>query len=158
MTGEELRALREQRGLSRPALAALAAVHPDTVRYWERKVTVDLRGFAPKLLLRAMGLDRFLQTNLPPGSLSHRGNSPAYARARGEVLENAPQFDVMTVYTMQCCARTRSGNACRANAIPGKTRCRFHGGLSSGPKTPEGRKRIAEAQRKRWARWRAERK
>jgi hypothetical protein len=36
-------------------------------------------------------------------------------------------------------------------------RCRQHGGLSSGPKTAEGRARIAEAVRARWARWRSER-
>jgi hypothetical protein len=34
---------------------------------------------------------------------------------------------------------------------PGKRRCRFHGGLSTGPKTEEGRARIAEAQRRRWS-------
>ena len=32
----------------------------------------------------------------------------------------------------------------------GKARCRFHGGLSAGPKTEAGRARIAEAQRRRW--------
>ena len=32
----------------------------------------------------------------------------------------------------------------------GKARCRFHGGLSTGPKTETGRRRIAEAQRRRW--------
>jgi hypothetical protein len=32
----------------------------------------------------------------------------------------------------------------------GKARCRFHGGLSTGPKTEAGRARIAEAQRRRW--------
>ncbi len=32
----------------------------------------------------------------------------------------------------------------------GKARCRFHGGLSTGPKTAAGRARIAEAQRRRW--------
>jgi hypothetical protein len=32
----------------------------------------------------------------------------------------------------------------------GKARCRFHGGLSTGPKTEAGRSRIAEAQRRRW--------
>jgi uncharacterized protein YjiS (DUF1127 family) len=32
----------------------------------------------------------------------------------------------------------------------GKARCRFHGGLSTGPKTQAGRARIAEAQRRRW--------
>jgi len=33
---------------------------------------------------------------------------------------------------------------------PGKRRCRFHGGLSAGANTSEGRARIAEAQRRRW--------
>jgi hypothetical protein len=36
----------------------------------------------------------------------------------------------------------------------GKARCRFHGGLSTGPKTEAGRARIAEAQRRRWAAYR----
>lgn len=34
--------------------------------------------------------------------------------------------------------------------MTGKRRCRFHGGLSTGPKTQEGRERIAAAQRRRW--------
>jgi hypothetical protein len=33
----------------------------------------------------------------------------------------------------------------------GKARCRFHGGLSTGPKTQAGRARIAQMQRQRWA-------
>lgn len=36
----------------------------------------------------------------------------------------------------------------------GKRRCRFHGGLSTGPKTEAGRARIAEAQRRRWKAYR----
>ena len=40
---------------------------------------------------------------------------------------------------------------------PGRTRCRFHGGRSTGPKTAEDKARIAEAQRLRWARWQAAR-
>ena len=35
-----------------------------------------------------------------------------------------------------------------------KARCRFHGGLSTGPKTEAGRARIAEAKRRRWAAYR----
>ena len=31
---------------------------------------------------------------------------------------------------------------CRRWAVPGKQRCRLHGGLSTGPKTPEGKARI----------------
>ncbi len=50
-----------------------------------------------------------------------------------------------------CGAKTRTGGTCSHKVIPGKIRCRYHGGKSTGPKTNEGRARIAEAQRKRWA-------
>lgn len=46
---------------------------------------------------------------------------------------------------LQCTAQSkRTGEQCRAPAMAGKTKCRFHGGKSSGPKTPEGRQRCAE--------------
>jgi hypothetical protein len=51
-----------------------------------------------------------------------------------------------------CCgARNRQGLPCAVRVEPGKKRCRFHGGLSTGPRTAEGRQRIAAAQRRRWA-------
>ena len=49
-----------------------------------------------------------------------------------------------------CCANTREGHPCRNKVVPGKRRCKYHGGLSTGPRTPEGRARIAAAQRRRW--------
>ena len=55
----------------------------------------------------------------------------------------------------RCCAETRAGDQCIMRVMPGKRRCRFHGGLSTGPKTAEGRARIAEAQRRRWRVFRA---
>jgi len=46
----------------------------------------------------------------------------------------------------RCQALTkRTYNQCAAPAITGKNVCRFHGGKSTGPKTPEGRQRCAEA-------------
>ncbi len=48
-----------------------------------------------------------------------------------------------------CGARTRAGGTCQARAVFGRARCRRHGGLSTGPKTPEGRARIAESNRRR---------
>ena len=54
----------------------------------------------------------------------------------------------------RCGARTRKGTPCKAKALPGKTRCKFHGGMSTGPKTAEGRQKIADAQRRRWAAYR----
>jgi hypothetical protein len=53
-----------------------------------------------------------------------------------------------------CGARTQSGTPCLVRVEPGKRRCRLHGGLSTGPRTPEGKARIAAAQRKRWTRYR----
>ena len=46
----------------------------------------------------------------------------------------------------QCQAKSkRTGVQCRAPASKGKTKCRFHGGASTGPRTQEGRKRCSEA-------------
>lgn len=53
-----------------------------------------------------------------------------------------------------CGARTRPGGTCGQKVVPGKAKCRFHGGKSTGPKSPEGRARIAEAQRLRWQEYR----
>ena len=54
----------------------------------------------------------------------------------------------------RCGARCRDGHPCRAKAVwnedydcPVNGRCRVHGGLSTGPRTPEGRRRIGEAAR-----------
>ena len=77
---------------------------------------------------------------------------PDHARARGGVLVGF--HHPARVRPVICGARTRKGTPCKARAVPGKKRCRFHGGFSTGPKTPEGRERIAEAQRTRWAEWR----
>jgi hypothetical protein len=37
------------------------------------------------------------------------------------------------------------GNVCNKPAVQGKTKCRGHGGLSTGPRTKEGLKRLAAA-------------
>lgn len=42
----------------------------------------------------------------------------------------------------RCEARTRRGTACQCKAMA-NGRCKFHGGLSTGPKTEDGRKRAA---------------
>lgn len=58
----------------------------------------------------------------------------------------------------ECGAKTRDGSVCKLPPLwPLSNRCQLHGGLSTGPKTAEGKERVARAQRKRWAAWRAER-
>ena len=49
----------------------------------------------------------------------------------------------------RCGAKTRSGKPCRCPAMKNKhgkyTRCRIHGGASTGPRTPEGKERCRKA-------------
>ncbi|MDA1023658.1 MAG: HGGxSTG domain-containing protein [Proteobacteria bacterium] len=45
----------------------------------------------------------------------------------------------------RCLAKTRAGGKCQKAALKGKNRCRNHGGLSTGPKTPEGLTRMRRA-------------
>ena len=42
-----------------------------------------------------------------------------------------------------CNARTRAGKPCRALGLPGTGRCKWHGGKSTGPTTPEGKAQVA---------------
>ena len=46
----------------------------------------------------------------------------------------------------RCGAKTRPGHLCKKAAMKGRDRCRNHGGASTGPRTEEGRARIAAAQ------------
>ena len=47
--------------------------------------------------------------------------------------------------TSYCSAKTREGSTCKKRPLKGKIRCGLHGGLSTGPKTAEGKARIAAA-------------
>ena len=83
-------------------------------------------------------------------ALEHAGGNaqgPA-PRARGEkpiVIDVAREG--------RCGARTRKGTPCRARAIPVRSRCKYHGGRSTGPRSEAGRQRISAAQAFRWQHW-----
>ncbi len=55
----------------------------------------------------------------------------------------------------RCLAKTRRGTACQKAALKGKARRRLHGGLSTGPRTAEGKARAAAAHTKHGRRSRA---
>ncbi|MEO1919070.1 MAG: HGGxSTG domain-containing protein [Paracoccaceae bacterium] len=57
---------------------------------------------------------------------------------------------------VRCGAKTRKGAPCRLLSEAGRRRCKFHGGMSTGPRNLEGRERIAVAQKQRWEKWRFE--
>src|SRR5258708_35089657 len=56
--------------------------------------------------------------------------------------------------THRCEAKIRAGGTCLVRVEPGKSRCRFHG-VSTGPKTEQGRAPVAEPQQCRWRAYRA---
>jgi hypothetical protein len=80
---------------------------------------------------------------LPPVSCPTLPTSPAPAR-RGRLRNGATPGDFLAA--PRCGARTRAGGCCRQPAMR-NGRCRMHGGLSTGPRTPAGRARCAAARR-----------
>jgi hypothetical protein len=66
---------------------------------------------------------------------------------RGQLRNGNRSGDLAAVPRCGACTRSRGGQPCRAPAMRGKRRCRLHGGLSTGPRTPEG---LARSRRARW--------
>ena len=56
---------------------------------------------------------------------------------------------------LTCGAKNRRGLPCQCKELYENGRCRFHGGLSTGPKTPEGKARSLAAMRAGHAAWAA---
>lgn len=55
----------------------------------------------------------------------------------------SPPFpDVL--HGLTCGARTRKGTPCKRTDLYASGRCKFHGGMSTGPTTEEGKRRSAE--------------
>lgn len=181
-SGKELQAARKAAGLSQSALAAKAGIGRHAVSYWECKARIDPRGWAVRRMveaeprIRALLQDwapnthaRGMGPTLPDYSSRHAGaraGDGSFPRNRIDAIIEASishaLFRMMEKKIRQrarrrvtCGAKTtRKGTPCRNKSEPGRRRCKFHGGKSTGPRTPEGRARIAEAQRRRWARWR----
>ena len=84
----------------------------------------------------------------------------ARAAANRELRNRPPKRELPP-----CGARTRAGGSCKARpwrprdaVLPRNGRCRMHGGLSTGPRTPEGKARCVVAalrniEKARAARW-----
>ncbi len=158
MTGAELRAARQALGLTQTGLADKAGIGRHAVSYWEGKAWVEPRGHAPRRMLQVLGL----LGELHSGTLSRAGGGvllSADAEFEQKLARDAVRHETKrTAQARQCVvcgACTRKGQPCRMLSEPGRRRCKFHGGKSTGPRTPGGRARIAEAQQQRWAAWRA---
>ena len=163
MTGAELRAQRKAFGLSQKTLALRANISCSAVKYWERKAKIDPKCRAVRRMGKALGIGVQL-AHLPqyarPGGwgLTEWDRMQAQLDAEVEVKMVALRQRAALRAARRrvvCGAKTRKDAACRNLSEPGRKRCKFHGGKSTGPKTADGRVRIAEAQRARWAKWRS---
>lgn len=183
--GAELRAARKLAGLTQAALGAKASISRQAVSYWECRKTIDPRGWAVQRMAevepqigallqawctnthaRGMGLRLKAMFSLSKVRTGRRGRA-APPSALDALLEAAITLELSRMQEREaqrrarlrvtCGAKTtRKGTRCRNKSEPGRTRCKFHGGRSTGPKTVEGRERIAKGQRERWAKWRSE--
>jgi DNA-binding transcriptional regulator YiaG len=163
LSGQELATLRRGAGLTQVQLAQAAGIGRQAVSYWERKVKVGPRNWAPKRMLKVLGV-----SVVPHSASSTRARGggvllpswlDAYVQerlAKEEARLAAKSAARQARQCVICGAMTRRGTSCRQLSVPGRRRCKFHGGMSTGPKTSEGRARIAEAQRRRWTAWRAD--
>jgi len=77
-------------------------------------------------------------------------------QARGDANREATQVTPKS-QRPACGAKTRAGGRCKAKPVwdrendrPRNGKCRLHGGLSTGPKTEAGKRRVAEAARRMW--------
>ena len=135
-SGTRLRDEREARGLSVRALARLADVAPSTVLRWESMVRLPKAPtVALRLIAKALRLRIFVRSG---------------PRRRVSAFEKLLARTLTQRSSDPCSARTRSGGECQNRPLPGKRRCRFHGGLSTGPRTVEGKARCSQAAKRRW--------
>ena len=172
MTGAELRSARLAAGLTQAELGRLAGLSRRGVIRLERAARLDpgrvaLRWCADALAERGVTFLRAATRGRASARGGVLGLSDAWCailRAEDARLDERMAAELARIARreahhvarrrVRCGARTRKGTACRALSEPGKRRCRFHGGRSTGPRTADGKARIAAAQRQRWARWR----
>lgn len=158
MTGAELRAARKAKGMTQIRLAELAGCHREAVRYWEAKPIVATRWGMPARFCEILELPVYWPSRQTPERRLYGVllTEKYQALLDAELLRLAEAEKARAARRrLRCGAKTRKGSPCRCKSEPGKRRCKFHGGKSTGPRTPEGKARIAEAQRERWRKFRA---
>lgn len=126
--GDELKAFRAAIGWTQLELAKRSDIHVQTVKYWE----------ARKGPLIGHACNRFKAAFAAAGLVDLTLWKLTHAPARKPAVSD------------RCGARTKAGTPCKAKGLPRTGRCKFHGRRSTGPRTEEGRQRIAAIQRERW--------
>jgi hypothetical protein len=86
--------------------------------------------------------------------LRERINGSAKAMLQLGIAKTQKEAKAKADARTRCNAKTRKGNPCQARGMGKGGRCRFHGGMSTGPKTPEGKARSLAAAHECLRRWR----
>lgn len=134
---QSLKTMRAAAGWTQKDLAAKIGRSVRTVKHWESQPG-QLDGVSVSKMEAAFRAEYITE-----------GMAPLLAAERERRLQWLKKRLQKPIRHSTCDARNRKGTACRNKPIPGKRRCRFHGGLSTGPKTAEGKARIAAATRQR---------
>lgn len=109
-------------------------LRPEDYEELERRVVEAVDAWERRFIVRGLGA-------LSPAERERAAEDfrPGILRALKRELKQDRQ-------RVPCGAYCRTtGNPCRALSVPGKRRCRLHGGLSTGPKTAAGKARCAAA-------------
>ena len=165
-TGSDLKKARQSCHLTQKLLAKISGLHVNSIKRLERFDRVPTSScHALEKIVAALGsagldeADRLLEGTVskPLGRYLPEYNFATHSvRARachGVLVSRKNEFAQPAQVKSRCGAKTRAGEPCKRKAL-NNGRCRNHGGLSTGPKTQEGRRRISIAQTKRWARTR----
>jgi|GEM_PF-1646721 len=75
------------------------------------------------------------ERRLPPRGFFN--GEPVYPTLPKPKYESIPEI----LRGLRCGAKTRKGTPCKRNDIYGNGRCKFHGGMSTGPQTEAGKNR-----------------
>lgn len=150
-TGKHLKAARLRAGLTQQQLADKTGFHRLAVGYWENKDgKFSARFGAPSAFAKVLGMKYY------SASIRTRATWGFTDVENAQIEREVARLDSLhaqrtALARVKCNAKTRKGTACKALSEPGKRRCKFHGGLSTGPKSRGGRVRISRAQKNRWA-------
>lgn len=129
--GSMITAMRVNAGLTIEQLAGAVDYKPALLRILEAKRGL-LAGPMPRKILRHLTRLR-----------AHERSFIAKVCCRETVCRKPIAWDYA------CGAKTRKGPPCRLKATYASGRCKLHGGLSTGPRTEEGKERIRQGQYRR---------
>ncbi|MCB6179040.1 hypothetical protein LHP98_12990 [Rhodobacter sp. Har01] len=140
MTGAKLREQRMAARLTQAERAARAGFDREAVFYWEAKPVVPLRYGAPRRFAEVLDLPELRDFILSSAcTWGWRVTDPLQAMIDRLVAAEGTRIKARDAQRrakarVLCGARTHKGLASRLLSEPGKRRCKFHGGKSTGAK------------------------